>query len=559
MRTTTRFITLILLLVTVPVFAHRVRPVGPMNAAETKLALDRLDVLASALYVAAHPDDENTAMLAWLANGRLAETTYLSLTRGSGGQNLIGPETGDLLGVIRTEELLAAREIDAAEQRFTRGIDFGYTKSPEETLTIWNEEAVLGDVVRVIRERRPDVIVTRFPTDGRGGHGQHTASAILALRAFELAGDPTAYPDQLDVLDAWQPRRIFWNFWGEPDPERSVVTVDLGEYNELLGTSYAEISALSRSMHKSQGFGMSARRGSVENHFVLIGGDEPESNDLFDGIDTTWNRVDGAGFVAALIDNARENYDADQPDSILPVLLELWDQFSTLEGADDSWWIDLKKDELQRIIASVSGLWIEAIADHPTAAPGSTLPVEVMVLRRAGTSGALVAVDSPWTDEVTAVEPLIENAPVTTALEIPVPEDVEPTQPYWLEVDNDGSMHLLNDPGLATMPTGPSSIPVEVRISIDGRDMRWTIPVLYRWTDRVRGELYRELEIVPPVTMSIDPPLLTFPDHEPRTAKLTIDAAEDVSGTVRFDVSEGWNVAPPRRSVELEAGSIEIL
>lgn len=555
MRALRFFVAALLLLVTPVISAQHVRPVGPMDAAEIKLALDKLDVLASALYVAAHPDDENTAMLAWLANGRLAEAAYLSLTRGSGGQNLIGTETGDLLGVIRTEELLAARAIDRGEQRFTRGIDFGYTKSPEETLSIWDENEVLSDVVRVIRERRPDVILTRFPADGGGGHGQHSASAILAERAFELAGDPDAFPEQLESLRPWKPRRLFWNAWGDSASDAPVVTVDLGEYNRLLGLSYAEISALSRSMHKSQGFGVSARRGSLENSFRLVKGDAPASNDVFAGIDTTWARVGRSGFVAALIEKARESYDVDQPDAILPILLELWDQMDQLAaGADDVWWVSRKQAELQDIIASVNGLWIEAIAANPTAAPGSTLPVTITVVRRGGTSGALVDVDSDWVDRTTAVKPLVENQPAIVQIEIPISSDAKPSQPYWLRLENDGRMHRIEDSSLVTLPVGPPSIPVQVHLSIDGRDMTWNVPVLYRWTDPVHGELYRELEIVPPVTLSIQPPLLAFPSHEPRRANVILEAAEEVRGSLAFDVPLGWSVKADTGAIELSGG-----
>ncbi len=526
-----------------------------MDAAEIKLALDKLDVLASALYVAAHPDDENTAMLAWLANGRLAETTYLALTRGSGGQNLIGTEKGDLLGVIRTEELLAARTIDRADQRFTRGIDFGYTKSPEETLTIWDEQTVLSDVVRVIRERRPDVILTRFPDDGAGGHGQHTASAILAERAFDLAGDPTAFPEQLKTLEPWQPKRLLWNVWGDVPADSTVVTVDLGAYNKLLGTSYAEIAALSRSMHKSQGFGVSARRGSAKNSFLLVKGDAPESDDLFDRVDTTWARVEKSSFVAALIEEARRKYDVDQPDAILPTLLELWDQMEQLErSSNDDWWIHQKQSELQNIIASVSGLWIEAISAKPTAAPGSALPVTVSVIRRAGSSGALVDIDSNWVDKTTAIKPLVENEPATVELQIPIAGNAGPSEPYWLRLENDGKMHQLEDPALVTMPVGPPTIPVEVHLSIEGRDFTWTVPVLYRWTDPVQGELYREIEIVPPVTLTTRPSLLTFPNEAPGTASVTLTAAEAVKGTLTFQSPEGWTIAPANTAISLETG-----
>lgn len=547
--------TALLLLVTPVVSAQRIRPAGPMDAAEIKLALDKLDVLASALYVAAHPDDENTAMLAWLANGQLAETAYLALTRGSGGQNLIGTEKGDLLGVIRTEELLAARSIDRADQRFTRGIDFGYTKSPDETLSIWDEAEVLSDVVRVIRERRPDVIITRFPSDGGGGHGQHTASAILAERAFELAADPTAFPEQLETMRPWQPKRLFWNAWGDAPSDAPLVTIDLGEYNPLLGLSYAEIAALSRSMHKSQGFGVSARRGSLENTFLLLEGDAPASNDIFAGIDTSWGRVGQSGFVAALIENARDAYDVDRPDAILPVLLELWDEMERLAArVDDDWWVRRKQEDLEQIIASVNGLWIEAIAATPTAAPGSTLPVTVTVIRRAGSSGALVDVDARWVDRTTAVKPLVENEAAQVQIEIPVSADASPTEPYWLRRENDGRMHRLEDPSLATMPVAPPSLPVEVHLSIDGRDMTWTVPVLYRWTDPVHGESYRELEIVPPVTLSFRPALLAFPTHESRRATVVIEPAQDVRGTLRFETPAGWSVTAETSEMELTSG-----
>jgi LmbE family N-acetylglucosaminyl deacetylase len=247
------------------------------TSSELKVAIDKLGVIGSALYVAAHPDDENTAMLAWLANERLLRTGYLSVTRGDGGQNLIGDEKGALLGVIRTQELLAARRIDGAEQFFTRAIDFGFTKSPQETMTIWNRDAVLADVVWVVRKFQPDVIITRFPTTGEGGHGQHTASAILAEEAFRAAGDPTKFPEQLRYVSTWQPKRIFWNrfSWQRLDPNApelaNDIRVDLGEYNPLIGRAYTEISAESRSQHKSQGFGAAERRGSVIRHQLLQG------------------------------------------------------------------------------------------------------------------------------------------------------------------------------------------------------------------------------------------------------------------------------------------------
>src|ERR687884_2214183 len=185
---------------------------APSDAAETEVALRRLGVVGSVLYVGAHPDDENTALLAYLARGRGARTAYLSLTRGDGGQNALGSEKGALLGVVRTQELLAARRIDGAEQFFTRAIDFGFTKSPEETFRFWDHDAVLADVVWVVRRFRPDVMIARFPTTGEGGHGQHTASAILAGEAFDAAADPARFPEQLkEGVKPWRAKRLVWN------------------------------------------------------------------------------------------------------------------------------------------------------------------------------------------------------------------------------------------------------------------------------------------------------------------------------------------------------------
>ncbi|MCS7312304.1 MAG: PIG-L family deacetylase, partial [Acidobacteria bacterium] len=299
----------------------RAQPAGPVpprarDAAELLLALRKLTVLGSVLYVAAHPDDENTALLAYLSKGRLLRTAYLSITRGDGGQNLLGPERDEYLGVLRTQELLAARRVDGAEQFFTRAIDFGYSKSPEETLRIWDREAVLADVVWVIRKFRPDVVITRFPKTG-GGHGHHTASAILAEEAFQAAGDPARFPDQLRYVKPWRPRRLLWNMFrpetqGPLPPTPGLLALNVGAYNPLLGRSYTEIAAESRSLHKSQGFGSAARRGEVLDFLVPLAGDPPEK-DLLDGIDTTWRRVSHGTAVGPVLAEAVQAFRLDRP------------------------------------------------------------------------------------------------------------------------------------------------------------------------------------------------------------------------------------------------------
>ncbi|MBK6774643.1 MAG: PIG-L family deacetylase [Flavobacteriales bacterium] len=302
-----------------PLSTSAQRPPAQPNAAEILHKMQKLNVLGSVLYIAAHPDDENTRLISWLSNGKKVRTGYLSLTRGDGGQNLIGPELGDALGIIRTQELLEARRIDGGEQFFTRAVDFGYSKSPEESFEKWGKQEVLSDVVRVIRMFRPDIIITRFQTDGSGGHGHHTASAILAQEAFDLAGDPKAFPE---CGEPWQPRRLFYNgsSWWRKDlaelakKDSSWFTVDVGGYDPLLGLSYTEIAGRSRSMHKSQGFGAAETRGEMLEYLHFEKGDQPKTKDIFEGIDMTWGEARRTHEARkSLSDDLPKSYDAQAP------------------------------------------------------------------------------------------------------------------------------------------------------------------------------------------------------------------------------------------------------
>ena len=302
------------------------------TSSEILLGLKKLNVLGSVLYIAAHPDDENTRLIAYLANERLLETGYLSCTRGDGGQNLIGPELREGLGVIRTQELLAARRLDGGRQFFTRANDFGFSKTADETFTIWDREQVLADMVWVIRQRRPDVLITRFPPDARAGHGHHQASAILAAEAFDAAGDPKRFPEQLQYVQVWQPKRLLWNtgsFFVKPGENMDgYLKIDAGGYNPLLGQSYGEIAARSRSNHRSQGFGSAAQRGEALEYFQPVKG-EKATKDLFDGVDQTWNRVPGGAAVGKLIEEVIRKYDASNPSASVAGLLKVR---ATLEG-----------------------------------------------------------------------------------------------------------------------------------------------------------------------------------------------------------------------------------
>ena len=335
------------------------QPPKSWTSAEMYQAIKKLNVLGSVLYIAAHPDDENTRLIAYLSKDKLYRTGYLSLTRGDGGQNLIGDEQGIELGLIRTQELLAARRIDGGEQFFTRAFDFGYSKSPEETFTKWDKEKILSDVVWVIRKFQPDIIINRFPVTGEGGHGHHTASGILANEAFTAAADPNRFPEQLKYVSVWQAKRVMWNtfnFGGTNTTREDQFKIDVGGYNPLLGKSYGEIAAESRSQHKSQGFGVPASRGEALEYFKATNGDMPVT-DLMDGIDATWNKIPGGSKISAMIDSLTASFDFLHPEKSVKGLVLL---YNVLINLPNGIWQLKKIEETKELIQQCSGLFIDA-------------------------------------------------------------------------------------------------------------------------------------------------------------------------------------------------------
>ncbi|MBL7721125.1 MAG: PIG-L family deacetylase, partial [Chitinophagaceae bacterium] len=329
---------LLVLILELPVFAQ-----GPQSwtSADMYLALRKLNVLGSVLYVAAHPDDENTRLITYLSKDKLYRTGYLSITRGDGGQNLIGEEQGIELGMIRTQELLSARRVDGGEQFFTRAYDFGFSKNPEETFTKWDKEKILSDVVWVIRKFQPDVIITRFPTTGEGGHGHHTASAILANEAFEAAANPNRFPEQLKFVSTWQAKRVMWNtfnFGGNNTTREDQFKIDVGGYNPLLGKSYGEIAAESRSQHKSQGFGVPAARGESYEYFKATRGNQP-ANDLMEGTELSWKKVKGGDVIERMINDLVASFDLLHPEYSVEGLVKLYKAIKSLE---DGYWKEQK-------------------------------------------------------------------------------------------------------------------------------------------------------------------------------------------------------------------------
>lgn len=533
-------------------------PLAVRDAAALQQALDQLQVLGSVLYVAAHPDDENTAALACFSKGRNLRTAYLSLTRGGGGQNLIGTEQGDALAVLRTQELLAARRLDGAEQYFTRAVDFGFSKTPEETLAIWGHEAVLADVVWTLRKLRPDVIITRFSPQPGGTHGHHTASAILALEAFTAAADPARFPEQLAQVRPWQAKRILWNSF-RPQAERerqlpgSYVTLDVGQYDPLLGKSYTELAAESRSMHRSQGFGALAGRGERLEYFDLLAG-QPFKTELLEGVDLSWGRLPGGAPVGELLSKARSAYRPEHPEAIVPLLL---DAKAALERLAPEPWVEVKRAELTEALRCAAGIWAEAIAERQSTAVGEPLPVKASILVR----GKL-----PLTlERVTLGEvrdkrlPLAVNQPVTERFELTLPPGTAISQPYWLREPRWEGLDAAAPPALAGLAEGPPIASATFRLSAQGTPFELTVPVRYRFRDPVLGERYHPVAALPPVMVNLEEPVQIFGDGAAREVAMVVVAGKaKAAGQLRLQAPVGWRVAPEVLSFSLAAPGDEV-
>lgn len=480
---------------------------SPSNwtSADMYLALRKLNVLGSVLYVAAHPDDENTRLITYFSKDRLFRTGYLSLTRGDGGQNLIGDEQGIELGMIRTQELLAARRIDGGEQFFSRAYDFGFSKTPEETFTKWDREKILSDVVWVIRRFRPDVIVTRFPTTGEGGHGHHTASAILANDAFTAAADPNRFPEQLKYVQVWQVKRILWNvfnFGGNPAPSPDLFRIDVGGYSPLLGKSYGEIAAESRSQHKSQGFGVPASRGESFESFRTTSGTAPTA-DIMDEVDLTWKRVPGGELIAQKIDQLIASFDLLRPERSVEGLVAL---YNALKNLPDHYWKEQKLKEVQRLIEQCSGLFIDVTSPAQYAVKTDSIRMNFSLNNRLGTSAELKKIQVDQFD--TSFSKVLEknknfNFPKT----VYVPETKRITQPYWLENKMEEGYFNVTDQLLIGQPDVTPAYEAKIQLSIFNEPFTFTVPVKYKFTDPVKGEVYWPLAVIPSYTLRIIPEL----------------------------------------------------
>jgi LmbE family N-acetylglucosaminyl deacetylase len=524
------------------------------SAAEIKLKLNKLNFLGSVLYVAAHPDDENTRAIAFLANDRMAATAYLSMTRGDGGQNLIGSEIRDQLGLIRTQELLAARRIDGGQQFFTRANDFGFSKNAKETFEIWNKEEVLSDVVKVIRQFQPDVILTRFPPDERAGHGHHTASAVLAQEAFDLSNDATKYPKQVEDFGVWQVKRMYTNtgrWWNQTINENTpgILAVNVGGYNMLLGKSYAEIAADSRTQHKSQGFGSPGRRGDAMEFFEFVKG-TPSTKDFFENVNTGWSRLKGSEKIQPLVDKVIAEYKFENPSASLPLLVQIRKEISALPF---SVWRDRKWKEVNQLIQDCAGLYVEVVAATYWGTPGESTTVNFEVINRSPAEVMMTGIHSDAILYDTTFSTVLKNnVPFLKKSTHPVAASSTYSSPYWLTEPHSIGLFTVADRKMIGKPENDPAVIFNVKFVVNGEGIIIQTPLIYKWTDPVKGELMRPFEIVPPLFVNLTKPVYIFRDQDPQEVTVLLKATKDgVDGKIKLELPKGWKSVPTSIPINL--------
>ncbi|HSL23790.1 MAG TPA: PIG-L family deacetylase [Vicinamibacterales bacterium] len=541
------------------------------------LALRRLNTAATFLMATAHPDDENNAVLALLARGLGARTVVVSATRGDGGQNEIGPELFDALAALRTEELLAAHRTDGAEQYFTRAVDFGYSFSVEETFDKWGEDEIVGDYVRHIRMLRPDVVVSMRPGGGGGGQ-HHQATARIAREAFKAAGDAARYPDQVkEGLRPWQAKKFYfmaaWGARGEPVPtDKKLLSVPTGDYDPLLGRTYAEAGSLARSMHKCQGFGqllvLPGQAGTARYELVeaadpaLLGRDEES---FFDGVDVSVEGISqyGAGTRAELAAIARDTraaqkaFERGENTEVVNRLVAGLEKIRTLRRSDPpyevAFRVEQKERQFEEALVLAHALRIEALAGDGIVAPGQPVKAEVIVANRSG---------FPATVKDVRIKGMATDGPVPCASSEPgvttcgsattIPADASLTDAHWTRLPDRARYTFRPD-----VPFGaafaPSPFRARMTLDLSGAEVTIDRPLEHRYEGNIfSGEKRMELAVVPRLAVAMAPEIAIIPLAS-RGRDLTVTVVnsgkEAAQGSVRIEVPAGWTVTPATAAV----------
>jgi LmbE family N-acetylglucosaminyl deacetylase len=519
----------------------------PVPASEILHQMQKLQHTTRVLYVAAHPDDENTRFIAYVENGKKYEAAYLSLTRGDGGQNVIGPELREGLGLIRTQELLAARKIDGGEQFFTRANDFGYSKNPDETFKKWGKEEVLSDVVWTIRNFQPDIIVTRFNQTPGITHGHHTASAILADEAFKLAGDKNAFPEQLKYTNTWQPKKIYWNtsswfFRRNEDFDRSkYVTENAGGYSPLLGISYTEMAALSRSRHKSQAFGTAGNRGDEIEYFEYWNGPENEKA-IFSGIDHSWSKFKNGKAIQKAIAQLLNDFQANAPEKSINQLFEIKDLIEKLE---DSAVKRDKLDAIDELILNCAGFYHLLFHDNPYAAPGDQINVNLELVNRSDATIELLSAKILELEKNIPISGDLKNNQVKLkGFSLNIPDEFPFSNPYWLNKPSANGLYEVENQQLIGKAENPPAIEAQINLKINGKDFSFKSPLKYKTSDRINGEIIQPLYILPPVSVEFGEEVSIFTSKgQEKELTVKVKALKDnVTGELNLKLPEGWKV-----------------
>lgn len=514
-------------------------------ASNILLDLEKLQHFRRVLYIAAHPDDENTRAIAWFSKGRHAHTAYLSLTRGDGGQNLIGPELGPALGLIRSHELLQAREIDGGLQFFTRALDFGYSKTPTESFDFWGKREILADVVFVIRQFKPDVIVTRFPPDKRAGHGHHTASAMLAIEAMDLAANKSAFPEQLSIVETHQTQAVYWNtsrWWvggldtvAPVDPK--IFDADIGGYSPILGVNYTELGSLARSQHKSQGFGVSIDRGLSMEYFENLAG-KTYDKDFWEKENLTWDAFAGPA-IAFQVEQVCSNFNPRQPQLSVAALVDLYNAIQVLP---ESFWKKEKSQLVQNLILKCAGVYLDARTPSFAAPARSQIEIDVNVMARSGVpvKWKQVAINAASTNLNLDLE---NNIRAKATLAVQLPDTI--TNPYWLAQPAFGGRYNVAAGPLVGKPKNDPALTAVVELEIFGSLFKINVPVVHIWSDRVNGEQQRDFLITPQATANFDAENYVFAQQKPQQVGVRVKAFEARYSTqISLDVPAGWQVTP---------------
>lgn len=519
-----------------------------LSSSEIYQNIQKLNTVGNAMYVAAHPDDENTLLIAWLSKEKKVRTAYMAMTRGDGGQNLIGSEQGEYVGLLRTHELLEARKIDGGEQYFSRAVDFGFSKQTEEALSTWGKDKILEDLVYQIRKFQPDVLINRFPPDARAGHGHHSASAVLAAEAFDAAADPTKFPEQLKNLKVWQAKRLVWNtfnrgFTNAEPTDGPFIKLPLADYSPLLGKSYSEIAAEARSKHRSQGFGSAPTRNERFDFAINIKG-EPAKEDLFDGIDLTWRRIQGGEPIGKALDDILSQFDFKSPSKSVKNLIEV---YKAIEKTPESIYKTNKLSECLNLILACSGIYCEANAATNMISPGQTLKVFATAVNRSNLDVKIenFKIYGAASKDSVLGKSLTYNKSIDFAVDTKIPATSGITQPYWLNEKPEKGIYKVQEDKFRGLPMAPDALWAEFTLNILGESLKYTHPIKYKYTEPSIGEIYKYLEIRPEIMLNLDQKVYIFADNKPKKVGVMVKSnIANNSTKVKLNLAAGWNYEP---------------